>query len=56
MPGKPNSSNPAQQAPYVIRSDNGTILDVNQQPLPNAKVPEAHIPRSKFIFYQKFKD
>jgi RHS repeat-associated protein len=56
MPGNPNSPSPAQQGPYVIRSDNGTILDVNQTPLPSAKIPEAHIPRSKFIFYQKIKD
>jgi hypothetical protein len=48
MPGNPNSPNPAQQNPYVIYRQNGIPYDVNGLPLPNAKLPDAHIPQSLF--------
>ena len=44
MPGNPNSPYPNSQQPYVRWQANGKPLDVNGQPLPTAKTPEAHIP------------
>lgn len=49
MPGNPNSPNPAQQGPYVIRSQNGRIVDVNGNPVSSSD-PAAHIPLSDFEF------
>jgi len=49
MPGNPNSPNPSQQAPYVIRLKNGKASDqFGSFVTPDA--PEAHIPLEKFIF------
>ena len=49
MPGNPNSPNPAQRQPYVIRSQNGRIVDVNGNPVASND-PAAHIPLSDFEF------
>ncbi|WP_158259805.1 hypothetical protein [Phyllobacterium phragmitis] len=44
-----NHPNPAQQRPYVIRSNNGRIVDVNGNPVASND-PAAHIPFSDFRF------
>jgi RHS repeat-associated protein len=49
MPGNPQSSNPAQQRPYVIRQINGKFTDKNGNLVP-AYSPEAHIPLDEFRF------
>ncbi|MFT4257446.1 MAG: RHS repeat-associated core domain-containing protein, partial [Pseudoxanthomonas sp.] len=49
MPGNPNSSNPAQQNPYVTRQVDGKNYDVNGQEV-SGKSPEAHIPKEDFKF------
>ncbi|MGV2051335.1 hemagglutinin repeat-containing protein [Agrobacterium sp. 22-209-1] len=49
MPGNPDSPNPAQQQPYVIRSQNGRIVDVNGNPVASND-PAAHIPLPDFRF------
>ena len=51
MPGNPNSSNPAQQNPYVVRMKNGMAIDQNGNQVP-PKSPEAHVPRGNFKFYK----
>lgn len=49
MPGNPNSSNPAQQAPYVKQLRNGQAIDVDGNPV-SGKSPESHIPRGDFWY------
>ena len=49
MPGNPDSPNPAQQDPYVVRMKDGSAIDANGNPV-SPKSPEAHIPREDFKF------
>lgn len=49
MPGKPHSSNPNQQKPYVIQStDKGALDKAGNYVLPEA--PESHVPIEEFIY------
>ncbi len=49
MPGKPHSSLPHQQKPYVNHRVNGKSLDKHGNIVPNDS-PEAHIPYEEFIY------
>jgi tetratricopeptide (TPR) repeat protein len=49
MPGKPHSSNPCQQKPYVSQVKNGQSLDKYGN-IVNKKSPEAHIPIDEFVY------
>src|SRR3984957_13213010 len=42
MPGKPHSSFPHQQKPYVVQMKDGKFLDKLGNKVPNGDVPEAH--------------
>ena len=51
MPGNPNSSNPAQQGPYVVqmtRDGNAAVAADGSRVSP--KSPEAHIPREQYRY------
>ena len=53
MPGKPHSSNPAQQKPYVIQKiDKHTAVD-NQGNGVSPTSPAAHIPLDEYIYQQE---
>jgi HK97 family phage portal protein len=56
MPGDPDSEFPNSQAPYVRWQMNGQALDANGDPLPTAKLPEAHIPLDEFEIPAEFFD
>ena len=49
MPGKPHSSLPCQQKPYVIHKDNGKTLDKFGNVV-SQNSPEAHIPLNEFTY------
>jgi hypothetical protein len=49
MPGKPLSSNPCQQKPYVIQKTDKGALDKAGNHVSTA-APEAHIPIEEFIY------
>lgn len=49
MPGKPHSSFPSQQKPYVVCRKNGKTLDKSGNSVLR-DAPEAHIPIEEFIF------
>jgi len=49
MPGKPHSSNPCQQKPYVTQVKNGQSLDKYGN-IVNKKSPDAHIPIDEFMY------
>ena len=49
MPGKPHSSNPSQQKPYVVQQKSGKAFD-KQGDLIQPEKPEAHIPLEEFIY------
>lgn len=52
MPGKPHSSNPYQQKPYVNRRIDGNSLDKFGNIVDNSS-PEAHILIEEFIYISK---
>jgi RHS repeat-associated protein len=47
--GNPNSSNPAQQQPYVRETKNGKVVDVKGNEV-NPKSAESHIPKEKYRY------
>jgi hypothetical protein len=49
MPGKPHSSNPCQQKPYVIQKTDRGALDKTGKYI-SSDAPEAHIPIEEFIY------
>ena len=52
MPGKPLSSNPCQQKPYVRLVKNGQYLDKYGK-IVDRHAPEAHIPIDEFVYISK---
>ncbi len=52
MPGKPHSSFPYQQKPYVIHKVDGKALDKAGN-LVAADAADAHIPLDEFIYRNK---
>ncbi|WP_374136160.1 RHS repeat-associated core domain-containing protein [Sphingomonas sp.] len=49
MPGNPNSSNPAQQNPYVRENVSGQPIDRAGRPV-DGNSPDAHIPRDVYRY------
>ena len=49
MPGKPHSSTPAQQKPYVIQMKDGRALDKFGN-MVDTRSQEAHIPLDEFTY------
>jgi hypothetical protein len=49
MPGKPHSSNPSQQNPYVVQQTDKGTLDITGN-YGSSAAPEAHIPIEKFTY------
>ncbi len=47
--GNPNSSNPAQQKPYVKQTKDGQVIDKNGQSV-SSDSPAAHQPKDEFKF------
>lgn len=49
MPGKPHSSHPHQQQPYVVQMKDGKAFDRHGNLVPHES-PTAHIPVKEFIY------
>lgn len=49
MPGKPHSSNPCQQKPYVVYEKEGKIINKLGNIVDEESV-EAHIPLEEFVY------
>ncbi|MBS0584867.1 MAG: hypothetical protein JSR76_01030 [Verrucomicrobia bacterium] len=52
MPGKPHSTNPCQQNPYVIYMKDGKAFTIQGQ-LVRHTGPETHIPLKEFVYEKK---